>query len=134
MLGAYYYTYGAGVQPNRKIEFLNPAGGKNISIQVSAYDDKARAWKIIYRLPNPNITFEELSTTEKVEKMMAARNSNSKFTLPYPIPVDQIPPKKLKNIFNNLEPNGPYRLAIRNDIGSDPTYEIIDKINIFNPS
>lgn len=133
-IGQYYYTYGAGAHPNRKLEFFRETSTRNVKAKAYVYDQATRGWTRNGTVAGADIKYESLSTTAKMQQMMEARQANLPYQLPYPVPISSLHKKQIDQVFQSLEPDGPYRLEITNGFSNNPKYEKVEKINIFNPS
>ncbi len=132
-IGRWFYSHGhVEAHPNRKLEFFRQKHTHNVIGNAFVYDQSTRGWT-----PNGNVVdiqYEPLPTTQKMERMMAARQANQRYQLPFPVPISNLHRKEIDQVFRSLEPDGPYRLAITNGIGNNTKYENVEKITIFNPS
>lgn len=125
----YFYFYGSGTDPNRKIDFFFDEG--NIRAEVSAFREGVWTPPIAV-VPGDRIIVEMQSTSEKVQAIMKARNTGTspKF--------DNQPITSIKNpqtqILSRLAPKGPWRIEIENDVGGPDGYEKVLTLQLFNPS
>jgi len=130
IVSTYQYTYGAGNAPNRRIEFHQD--GKKVwgIVQGQAYG----VWKNIGKIDECNMTLEEASTTQKVQIMMDARKKFESPNYPPDKRFDELDYDRRIQVIKNLEPNGPYRITISNNIGSNPYFESVEELTFFDPS
>ena len=77
VIASYYYTYGSGQEPNRRIDFIREEEGNRESL-VACFKGKLNgAWQPSTRLTAPFIEVEEDNTTQKMKNLIAARNAGS---------------------------------------------------------
>lgn len=126
----YYYMYGAGTQPNRMVSF-NLDEKSDFAASVSALSKNI--WKEISLLTGGQIEVEVMSTSAKMRVLMERRKGV----------ITQLKPNKSfqelsleekKNLIDDLEPKGSWRLEIVNGIGESPHFEKVKKITFFDPS
>lgn len=125
----YYYTYGAGTKPNRKIEFIRKDGGITAKIEALRLGE----WKLISTLSGSEIHVEMMSTSDKVRGLIAERMGSCKLEW-LNKKLSELDKSVQDNILQMLEPDGPYRIEITNGFGSDFTCEKIIHLGIFNPT
>ena len=129
-IGIYQYTYGSGNTPNRQIEFYGD--GQKIWGVISKKTQNS--WSEIDKITESQMTKEGASTTEKMKLMMEARKSSTSPKYPADKSFYNIPYIERVKVIKNLEPTGSYRITITNNIGSNPTFEIVDNLIFFDPS
>ena len=130
-IGKYEYTYGAGSAPNRKIKFYG--NGKD-SVWGIVQGLVKGEWQEINKIEEVNMIKEGASTAEKIRIMLEARESRLSPQYPSDQSFDQLPYEERVKTIKSLEPMGSYRIEIINNIGRNPFFERVEKLNFFDPS
>ena len=127
----YEYTYGAGMAPNRKIEFQRKDESDPKTIYAKIYAISSGKEIEICQVPGHKITIEMMSTSEKMKTLMEQRSGQ---------PYQNKPNKKLSELqaqqqvdaLMTLGPLGTRRISISNEIGKNPFYEGVQSLIIFD--
>ncbi len=128
----YRYFYGAGSEPNRKIEFQQEEGNpQTIQAKIFAFD--RGNWKEISSLSGDKINAEMMSTSEKVKGLKEERKGIFSPRTPDK-KLSELPITEQERILRNLEPQGSWRIEISNGIGKDPYFEKVIQLNLYNPA
>lgn len=131
-LGKYSYTYGAGREPNREINFQRDGDEpKSIKAVISAQFNGR--WSVISELCGSKINVEMMSTTDKMQALLARRKGID-YTRKPDISIAELPGEKQEEILNSLEPKGHWRIAITNGFGGNPRFEKVEQLSLFNPA
>lgn len=131
-VGDYQYTYGAGSEPNRRIDFFPTVDQKGVFAKVSAF--AIANWVEISRVYPENISIDMMSTTDKMQALMKARETNSYVDYQSSRKLSSFSLDEQMQYIQALEPKGPWRIEITNDIGANPQYENVIHLKLFNPS
>ena len=132
IITTYKYYHGGGTKPNRKIEFCrDDKNPRSVEAIVSAR--VPRGWQKISSVPGKKINVEMMSTTEKMQVLMAKRERLS-YVEKKDKTLDECTINKQDSILGCLSLDGTWRVEILSTIGGDPTYEAIENLNLFNPS
>ena len=130
IIRTYQYTYGAGSSPNRELVFCKDRG-RVIGLIRGKVNN---SWEKIGEILESNMTLETASTTEKMRIMMAARDCFATPMYPQDQQFDQIAFDKKVDVITKLQPDGPYRITITNNIGTNPRFEMVERLTFFDPS
>ncbi|NGX30976.1 MAG: hypothetical protein K940chlam8_00335 [Chlamydiae bacterium] len=132
-IGEYYYMYGSGSSPNRRIQFFKETEHAPETV-FAVVDAKVTGnWQKICEVAGRLINVEISSTSEKICAIKAERAGHP-YTLKPDKKLSEIVDDFQKAILTSLEPEGNWRIGITNDIGNDPRFEKVAQLNIFNPS
>ncbi len=130
-ISEYYYFYGSGTEPNRKIEFFSDPK-KGIFAKVKAFKGDGN-WTDVSDVSGEKIVVEMESTSDKVDAIMVAREKRES-----PIfnnkSMSELSPRTGRNIIDRLRPKGQWYITISNDVGGAEGYEKVESLHIFNPS
>lgn len=132
-IATYKYFYGSGTEPNREILFLrkNDSESESIYALVRAYS--SGEWKKISEVAGGQINVDMMTTSEKVNALLAERQGAS----PQRNPAQKLSDLSFdiqKEILGNLEPKGAWRIEVTNHFGEDPRFEKVVQLNLFNPT
>lgn len=128
LVKSYLYYYGAGTEPNRRVEFYRP-DPSSLEARVDAL--RNGQW-IQTSVLKPGEIEVELATVEmRIEQVKERYIEKSKKEYESPR-MSEYTVDKQDEILNNLEPNGPYRLEIENAPGGPEGLEKVVSIQIFN--
>jgi hypothetical protein len=131
-IGIYHYMHGAGSQNNRQIVFQRNIGRpETLHAIISAQTPEG--WRLISDVLGREINVKMLSTSDKVSQLQAQRMGQK-------VENDE-PDKKLSalskeeqdDILKKLNPLGSWRIEIATDIGSNPHFENVIRLNLYNP-
>lgn len=128
MITTYQYTYGAGAAPNRVLEFYQDAGG-HIAAVIKALSQKG--WIEISKVDESAMSVEALSTTEKMQRMIEARKRNTAPLYPQDKLLSTLSLDQKRQLLQNLDPTGPWRISIQNSIGENPRFEKITRLDFY---
>ena len=132
VLATYKYTYGAGSQPNRQIDFVETKDSQN-GIQAIVKACTEGVWTDISCLSGQEINVEMMSTSDKVRAFQQERAGGGTWKTPDRT-LAQMETQQQQAILSQLEPIGPWRIEITNGFGSDPRIEKVVHLNLFNSS
>lgn len=131
-VASYKYFYGAGSEPNREIHFYRQ-DDKTQAIQGKIHAYYNGKWVNVCTVPGHEINVEMLSTSDKARLIAEARQKGTRPCLRQNIKLSDLPQDEQNKILNQLNPKGPWRIEITNDIGSNGLERVVH-LNIFNPS
>lgn len=132
LINSYYYVYGAGAEANRRIDFIrNSEKDSTLLGRVSA--NVLGKWIPTSTVTNSEMSIDLLSTSEKMKRIMMARQEKTSPRFET-ASMNTLPIEKQEGILKNLEPNGPLRITITNDVGGPKGLEKVVHLSIFNPS
>lgn len=132
-IGIYRYGYGNVSKANREIEFIR-ISGNNIEAKIYVYDPIKGKNKnaLVSTVRGDCIFVEKESTSEKVKSLYSAKSALNNLGINKTDLIVNLDAKKQDENIQKLEPNGPKRIEIINDIGGK--YERVARITIFDPS
>jgi|JI10StandDraft_1071094.scaffolds.fasta_scaffold20163_2 hypothetical protein len=132
LIATYNYYYSSGIAPNRRIEFYRDDTSQSIYAIIKACMGHNN-WKEISILKGKKILVEIMTTSEKIEGLVAQKKG-----LPFIWKPDQQLSKlelnKQDDVLRNLEPEGPWRIEIANGVGNNLKFEKVLSLTIFNPT
>lgn len=96
VIGTYNYTYGAGYQQNRQIQFSRAGAGANtIQARVFVLNQDGGVGALTSTVPGNQISVEMENNTQKAHRMMLARAQLQDF--------NPLPDKLLSNLSSNQQ-------------------------------
>ncbi len=132
ILQTYLYTYGAGDDPNRKIEFYRQTQSDPRTIQARISALHQGEWILLNDLAGNRISVEMMSTTEKMQAMIRARDGHPVRNQPDAL-LTNFPLESQSGILYQLDPENGKRIEITNDVGGPRGFESVVQLNIFDP-
>ncbi len=130
-ISEYYYFYGSGTEPNRKIEFFSDPK-KGIFAKVKAFKGDGN-WTDVSDVSGEKIVVEMESISDKVDAIMKARERKES-----PIfnnkSMSELSPETRRRIIDGLQPKGSWRITITNEVGGSEGNGKVESLHIFNPS
>ena len=133
IIAHYFYTYGAGQDLNRRVEFFRKKEDDPTTLTARFKGDLKGTWKVTTELQAPHIEVEMENTTQKMRNLMAAKEKGFTTTVQKKT-IDQIEPKTQDAILQSLVPRGSRKLEIENDVGGLNGFERVKAITIFDPT
>lgn len=132
-LGQYYYTYGAGSRPNRRILFQRTEGCGPGTIHAVISARFEGRWEEISRLAGALINVELANTSEKA-RALEEQSVGHPYSLRPDEKLSKLGDDTQEAILSCLEPEGSWRIGITNGFGEDPRFERVTDLNVYNPS
>lgn len=133
-ISAYQYTYGAGKEYNRTIEFFRKEQDDPTSLIAVIKGKCGGEWKEGTVLHAGKIEVELFSTTQKVEQMMKARQEGKDMPEFTKQPISQLSVQQQDTILSSLQPVGSRRITICNEPGGLNGLESVVAMTVFDPS
>lgn len=130
LIGEYRYTYGAGNSPNRSIKFYE----ENKQVKARVFAKLGNRMELISELGPNQMVLEGASTTRKMQIMMDARQALKAAEYPPDQAFSAIKYERCWDVIQKLDPDGPYRITIITEIGTNPRFEEVEKLIFFDPS
>ncbi len=125
-VGTYNYTYGAGSQENRQIQFSRPAGG-GLQARVYILNPAGNLGALLSTIPGTQISVEIENTTQKAHLLTTGQKASAHQTL------SALSVTTQNAIIGSLAPLGSRRIEVRNT-PIVPGNETPTNLHIFDPT
>ncbi|NGX52863.1 MAG: hypothetical protein KR126chlam5_01169 [Candidatus Anoxychlamydiales bacterium] len=129
----YQYLYGAGSHWNRCLEFMRTEDDDPKTIFVVVKARKHSGWGEISELRRDQVEVEMMTTTDKVRTLKEEKATGRSLPLSKKTLLSELDNAKQREVLQGIEPIGTWRVTITNDFGSDPIYERVAHLCLFNP-
>jgi len=121
----YYYFYGPGTQPNRRLEFHES--------EIICFAFKSNEWRQISKISLNEVHVESMSVSDKIHELQCAQKESRNPVYKSDTLLSDHPLKKRLEILSQLEPNGSMRVEITVDIKPQAEFEFVVSLSIFDP-
>lgn len=129
-ISSYYYTHGIRDPMNRKLDFCQQ-DDQSIVVGVSARLETG--CESVCVIPEDQIYVEAESTTEKVKRCAEDKRLGKSISFLPDIKFSELNLEKKKGLISQLQPEGPYRIAITNIFPEGSRFEQVERIRFYNP-